>query len=73
MFAFNEKHLAAAVLHPLYRRLAYATAYFKTIAHSYIRQQMNEILGLHQQQYQNHPRKNINRWKISPLILKILT
>ena len=50
MFAFDEKHLAAAVLHPLYRRLTFATAYSKTIAHSYIRQQIDEILSLHHQQ-----------------------
>ena len=50
MFAFDEKHLAAAVLHPLYRRLTFATAYSKTIAHSYVRQQIDEILSLHHQQ-----------------------
>ena len=50
MFTFDEKHLAAAVLHPLYRRLTFATAYSRTIAHSYIRQQIDEILGLHHQQ-----------------------
>ena len=50
MLTFDEKHLAAAVLHPLYRRLTYANAYSKTIAHSYIRQQIDEILGLHHQQ-----------------------
>ena len=50
MFAFDEKHLAAAVLHSLYRRLTFAIAYSKTIAHSYIRQQIDEILNLHHQQ-----------------------
>jgi hypothetical protein len=50
MFTFDEKHLAAAALHPLYRRLTFATTYRLTIAHSYIREQINEILGLHSQQ-----------------------
>ena len=50
MFIFDEKHLAGDVLYPLYRRLTFATAYSRTIAHSYIRQQIDEILGLHHQQ-----------------------
>jgi hypothetical protein len=50
MFIFDEKHLAAAVLHPLYRRLTFATISSKTIAHSYIRQQIDEMLGLNTQQ-----------------------
>ncbi len=50
MFVFDEKHLVAAVLHPLYRRLTFATASSKTIAYSYIRQQIDEILGLNNQQ-----------------------
>lgn len=44
MFIFDEKHLAAAVLHPLYKKLTFANAYSKGIAHSYIRQQISEIL-----------------------------
>ena len=50
MFTFDEKHLAAAVLHPLYRRLTFASTYSKTIAHSYIRQQVDEILGISNEQ-----------------------
>ncbi|CAF1392349.1 unnamed protein product [Rotaria sp. Silwood1] len=50
MFTFDEKHLAAAVLHPLYRRLTFASTYSKTIAHSYIRQQIDEILRLNSQE-----------------------
>ena len=50
MFTFDEKHLAAAILHPLYRRLAFASTYSKTIAHSYIRQQIDEILGIRNEQ-----------------------
>ncbi|CAF4309979.1 unnamed protein product, partial [Rotaria sp. Silwood2] len=50
MFTFDEKHLAAAVLHPLYRRLTFASTYSKTIAHSYIHQQVDEILGLNSQE-----------------------
>ena len=34
----------------LNRRLTFAAAYSKTIAHSYIRQQIDEILSLHHQQ-----------------------
>ncbi|CAF3486506.1 unnamed protein product [Rotaria socialis] len=44
MFTFDEKHLAAAVLHPLYRKLTFSTTYLKGIAHSYIREQIDEIL-----------------------------
>ena len=44
MFAFDEKHMASAVLHPLYRRLTFANVHLKGMAHSYIRQQINEIL-----------------------------
>ena len=49
MFTFDEKHLAAAVLHPLYRRLTFASAYSKNIAHSYIRDQIEDILGVNNQ------------------------
>ena len=49
-FAFDDRHLAAAVLHPLYRRLTFATPYCKNIAHLYIREQLDEILGLNNQQ-----------------------
>jgi hypothetical protein len=48
---FDEKHLAVAVLHPLYRRLIFASGYSKKIAHLYIREQLNNILGLNQQQF----------------------
>ena len=51
MFIFDDKHVAAAVLHPLYRRLTFATSYFKSIAHMYIREQLDEILGLNKQQH----------------------
>ena len=46
MLTFYEKHLAAGVLHPLYRRWAFVSTYSKTIAFSYIRQQIDEILGI---------------------------
>ncbi|CAF4530613.1 unnamed protein product [Rotaria sp. Silwood2] len=52
MFIFDEKHLAAAVLHPLYRKLTFSTSYLKDIAHSYIRQQIDEILGLKTEQHE---------------------
>jgi hypothetical protein len=48
-FTFDEKHLAAAVLHPLYRKLTFATTYSKKIAHLYIREQLDDISGLNQQ------------------------
>ncbi|CAF1348595.1 unnamed protein product [Rotaria sp. Silwood1] len=48
MFTFDDKHLAPAVLHPLYRRLTFATSYCKSIAHHYIREQINDILDLNQ-------------------------
>ncbi|CAF3426928.1 unnamed protein product [Rotaria sp. Silwood1] len=50
-FTFDEKHFAAAVLHPLYRKLSFTTKYSKNIAHLYIREQLNDILGLHQQHF----------------------
>ena len=50
MFTFDEKHIAAAVLHLLYRRLTFATTYTKSIGHVYIREQLDEILGLSKQQ-----------------------
>ncbi len=49
-FTFDEKHLAAAVLHPLYRRLTFATSYCKRIAHLCIQEQLNDILGLNKTQ-----------------------
>ena len=49
MFTFDEKHLAAAVLHPLYRRLTFASTYSKGTAHSYVRQQIDDILGVNTQ------------------------
>ena len=45
-FTFDEKHLAAAVLHPLYRKLTFTSTYSKSIAHLYIREQLNDIYGL---------------------------
>ena len=49
MFVFDEKHLAAAVLHPLYRRLTFASTYSKGIAHTYIRQEIDNVLGVNHQ------------------------
>ncbi|CAF1162410.1 unnamed protein product [Rotaria magnacalcarata] len=42
-------HLAAAILHPLYRKLTFDSTYSKSIAHLYIREQLNDILGLSEQ------------------------
>ncbi|CAF1396390.1 unnamed protein product [Rotaria sordida] len=50
-FTFDEKHIAAAVLHPLYRKLTFATTYSKNISHLYIREQLNDIFGLNQQHF----------------------
>ncbi|CAF5220181.1 unnamed protein product, partial [Rotaria magnacalcarata] len=50
MFTFDDRHLAAAILHHMYRRLTFATSYSKNFAHLYIREQLNDILGLNQQQ-----------------------
>ncbi|CAF1072535.1 unnamed protein product [Rotaria magnacalcarata] len=50
MFTFDDRHLAAAILHPVYRRLTFATSYSKNFANLYIREQLNDILGLNQQQ-----------------------
>ena len=50
MFVFDEKHLAAAVLHPAYRKLTFATPYSKALAYSYIRSEIAQILGLHSEQ-----------------------
>ncbi|CAF5206142.1 unnamed protein product, partial [Rotaria magnacalcarata] len=50
MFTFDDRHLAAAILHPMYRRLTFAASYSKNLAHLYIREQLNDILGLNQQQ-----------------------
>ncbi|CAF4086103.1 unnamed protein product [Rotaria sordida] len=63
MFTFDEKHLSAAVLHPLYRRLTFASAYSKTIAHSYIRQQIDEILGLNSQEQMTLPEPSKKKHK----------
>ncbi|CAF3359819.1 unnamed protein product [Rotaria socialis] len=41
----------AAILHPLYRELTFATSYFKSTADMYIREQLDEILGLNKQQH----------------------
>ncbi|CAF1032271.1 unnamed protein product [Adineta steineri] len=49
MFAFDNKHIVAAALHPLYRKLTFATTYNKTFAYVYIREQVDEILGLNKQ------------------------
>lgn len=49
MFTFDDKHIAAAVLHPLYRKLTFATPHTKSIAYLYIRDQLDEILGLNKQ------------------------
>ncbi|CAF1603766.1 unnamed protein product [Adineta ricciae] len=59
MFSFDEKHLAAAVLHPLYRKLTFASAQWKTMAHSFIRQQIDDILGVdyHDQTFLSEPAK----------------
>ena len=71
MFTFDEKHLVAAVLHPLYRRLTFGSTYSKTIARSYIRQQVDEILGISNEQQTSisEPSRNINQWRSSLLIL----
>ncbi|CAF4126158.1 unnamed protein product, partial [Rotaria magnacalcarata] len=50
MFVFDEKHLAATILHPSYRKLTFATAYSKSIVHSYIRSEIAQILGLNSEQ-----------------------
>ncbi|CAF1445316.1 unnamed protein product [Adineta ricciae] len=42
----NDRHEAAAVLHPLYRKLTFASAQWKTMAHLFIRQQIDDILGV---------------------------
>ncbi|CAF4026456.1 unnamed protein product [Rotaria magnacalcarata] len=49
MFTFDDKHLAAAILDPLYRKLTFASTYSKSIAYLYIREQLNDILGLSEQ------------------------
>ena len=50
-FTFDEKHLAVALLYPLYKKLIFATAYSKNIPHLYIREQLNDIFGLNQEHY----------------------
>ncbi|CAF1510605.1 unnamed protein product, partial [Didymodactylos carnosus] len=45
MFTFDERHLSA-VLHPQYRKLTFATTYDKGRTHSFIRQEMEIILGV---------------------------
>ncbi|CAF1321692.1 unnamed protein product [Didymodactylos carnosus] len=46
MFTFDERHLSAAVLHPQYRKLTFAAIYGRGWTHSFIRQEMEIILGV---------------------------
>ena len=50
-FTFDKKHLAEAVLRPLYRKVMFATTYSKNIAHLYICEQLIDIFGLNQQHF----------------------
>ncbi|CAF4659126.1 unnamed protein product, partial [Rotaria socialis] len=69
MFTFDDKHLAAAILHPLYRKLTFATTYFKSIAHFYIREQLNDILGLSEQDQFADPDDNSDPDDIGPIAM----
>lgn len=45
MFELDIKHLAAALLHPLYRRLSFIDDYKKSKAHIYARQLLKEMIS----------------------------
>ncbi|CAF1467484.1 unnamed protein product, partial [Didymodactylos carnosus] len=46
MFTFDERHLSAVVLHPQDRKLTFATTYNRGRTYSFIRQEMEIILGV---------------------------
>ncbi|CAF4653371.1 unnamed protein product, partial [Didymodactylos carnosus] len=43
MFSFDNRHLAAALLHPQYRKLTYADDYRRGITHVYVREQIKKM------------------------------
>ena len=50
MFIFDDKYLAAAVLHPSYQKLTFAIAYSRALAYSCTRSGIAQTLGLHNEQ-----------------------
>ncbi|CAF3334502.1 unnamed protein product [Rotaria socialis] len=74
MLTFDDKHLATAILHPLYRKLTFASTYSKSIAYLYIRKQLNDILGLSEQVHRTNSKplkKSTSPWRINSPILMI--
>lgn len=45
MFQLDKKHLAAALLHPLYRKLTFIDDYQKSKTHIYVRQLLTQLYG----------------------------
>ena len=45
MFQLDKKHLAGALLHPLYRKLTFVNDYQKSKIHIYVRQLLTELYG----------------------------
>ena len=51
MFQLDKKHLAGALLHPLYRKLTFVNDYQTSKTHIYVRRLLVELYGygVHQQ------------------------
>jgi hypothetical protein len=49
MFQLDKKHLAGALLHPLYKKLTFLNDYQRSKTHIYLRQQLTELYGINQQ------------------------
>ena len=51
MFQLDKKHLARALLHPLYRKLTFVNDYQRSKTHIYVRELLTELYGygIHQQ------------------------
>lgn len=45
MFQLDKKHLAGALLHPLYRKLTYVSDYQRSKTHIYVRELISDLIG----------------------------
>jgi hypothetical protein len=55
MFQLDKKHLAGALLHPLYRKLTFVNDYQRSKTHIYVRQLLTDLYGYGAPQQTNNP------------------
>jgi hypothetical protein len=55
MFQLDKKHLAGALLHPLYRKLTFVNDYQRSKTHIYVRRLLTELYGYGINQSTNNP------------------